>query len=442
MTADRSVKARLGRSLDVLVVDDSAVMRHHLRLSLEEAGHTVRIARDGEDALVAIAKQKPDVVTLDVHMPKMDGLACLGHIMATTPVPVVMVSSVTSAGAKTTLDALQLGAVDYISKPGGAVSDSIAQVKAQLLPKVEAAARQPVLRRPRPTPAFPEQLEEAWRTLQSAFESPSSSLQAIVDGGTRGSRPARAPKPVPVRPVFSVPAPSGHPVLQSPPRAPRGAREAAVLPRRSIRGGVPRLTELVLVGVSTGGPGTLETILTELSSDFPAPIVIAQHMPANFTAKFAGSLARACSLNVMEITTSEALHPGTVYIARGGHDLVIRRRQGQLVGVSVASDPARTWHPNVGRMVASAMRVVASTRIIAVQLTGMGDDGAHEMAEVHARGGRTIAQSEDSCAVYGMPRALVALKAATAVLDPPQIGRRLLAWVTEGWARKSRHWRA
>lgn len=431
MTAKDTVARKRSRTLDVLVVDDSALMRRYIRQSLEEAGHTVRIARDGADALAAIAKQKPDVITLDVHMPTMDGLTCLGHIMAESPLPVVMVSSATSAGAKTTFDALELGAVDYIPKPGGLVSASILKVKVQLVAKVEAAARARVRRRPllNSIPARPSQRAGVSRPLRPVFESKSRALRAVFEVGPRPVQPVPEPMSRPLRPVFGASARPGQGVFQSPARAPRGAQGSAPRPAVSPRASPARSIELVLVGVSTGGPGTLDTILADLSSDFPVPIVVAQHMPDNFTAIFAGRLGRLCSLEVVEITKSEVLHPGTVYLARGGHDLIIRRWQGKLVGTSVENDPGRPWHPSVGRMVSTALSVVAPERLIAVQLTGMGDDGAREMAEVHARGGRTIAQSEDSCVVYGMPRALVLRNAATAVLSHERIGRRLMAWV-------------
>lgn len=344
-------------TLNLLVVDDSALMRWSLQKAFEATGEfTVRQARDGQDALAQVLADPPDVVTLDIDMPVMDGLTCLRHIMAECPVPVVMVSSETEKDAEAVFEALNLGAVDYVSRVDSPLSMSMTGVLPYLIDKVRAAIRT------RP-------------------ESP-------TDGSIRPAREAdgRAGSLVGVGPVPGV----------------------------------------VLVGASTGGPRTLEGILRGLPADFPYPVVVAQHMPDRFTRVFADRMDARCSVDVVEVSGGEPLRPGCVYIGKGGMDVVIERRLGRLGTTSVAADSA-PWHPSVGRLVRSALEVLCPSQIIAVQLTGMGDDGATEMAELYYSGGYTVAESERTSVVFGMPRALIDRGGASVVLDAPEIADHLTA---------------
>jgi two-component system chemotaxis response regulator CheB len=352
----------------VLVVDDSALMRKLLRRFLDEhGGFEVLTARNGVDALEQIRRHEPDVVTLDINMPEMDGLTCLEHIMAEAPRPVVMVSSLTARGAVVTLEALELGAVDYVAKPGGTVSLNLDLVAEEFLAKVVAAAgartrralglRRRLASRDRPSP----------RGAGSGLEA--------------------APRP------------------------------AGILPR------------LVLVGASTGGPGILPGLLAPLPARFGAPIVIAQHIPGTFSGPLADRLDGICRLRVVEAGHAVPLEPGTVVVGRGDADVSIARRGGALVARSVPSDPSLRWHPSVERLVRSALDHLDPTEIVGVQLTGMGDDGAEAMAAVHRGGGGTIAESEDSAVVWGMPGELVRRGGATRVLPADRIAGQLIRWV-------------
>ncbi len=344
--------------MKVLVVDDSAVMRMSLMGMLHRAGHEVRVSPDGPTALEVIDAFDPDVVTLDVEMPSMDGLEVLRRIMSTRPRPVVMVSSLTTAGAGPALTALELGAVDVIGKPSHAAG-GIQQVSAEIVRMVEAAAEARVSR-------------------------------------------SIAPRVVTPPPARTSSSPRRQPLL-------------------------------VIIGASTGGPRAVSDILTQLPAEFPAPIVVAIHMPERFTGPFADrATAAGQGLRVVEAATPVRLEPGTAVVARGGQDLVVDRCGGVLTARPTPSDPDRLWHPSVGRLVASAMTRVPADRLVAVQLTGMGDDGAEEMATVRARGGFTIAESRTSATVYGMPRALVELGGATAVLPRQRIRTQLLSWVATG----------
>jgi two-component system chemotaxis response regulator CheB len=345
----------------ILVVDDSALMRKCLREILEgEPGWSVVTARNGRDALAQIALHNPDVVTLDINMPEMDGITCLAEIMAQSPRPVVMVSSITSKGAQVTLEALELGAVDFVEKPGGTVSLNIDVIHRQLVAKVKSAAH-----------SKPRRARGLVQRVQRSTE-------------------AR-------------------------PRPPVSARQGSV-------------AGIVLIGVSTGGPRTLEDILPRLPGDFPWPLVIAQHMPGAFTGSFAQRLDKICDLEVVEVTGPQPLRPGHVYIGRGNADVVVDRRLGRLIVDSLAEDARLLWHPSVDRLVRTAMDAIEPARLTAVQLTGMGNDGAEAMTALHRAGGRTIAEHESSAIVYGMPAELVRLGGADVVLPSTRVAEQLLAW--------------
>jgi two-component system chemotaxis response regulator CheB len=345
----------------VLVVDDSALMRKLLgRIFSTEADFEVQFARNGLEALALLDVFKPDVVTLDIHMPQMDGLACLDRIMVERPCPVVMVSSLTAEGAETTLQALRLGAIDFVAKPAGAISLHIEELTEALVSKVRAAAGAKIRSSAR--------LKERVRHR--------------ISGGATPLSPARRP---------------------------HGS------PSRSTGEG------LVVVGTSTGGPPALEALLTPLPADFPWPIVVAQHMPATFTGALARRLDALSALNVVEVVRTVELEPGTVYIGKGDADIVVTRRASGLVALPIRSDPDYPWHPSTDRLVKSAMDHVSPTQLIGILMTGMGNDGAATMAALRAQGGRTIAEAQETAVVWGMPGELVAAGGADWVLPLPEI---------------------
>jgi two-component system chemotaxis response regulator CheB len=355
----------------LLIVDDSPLMRRLLTSIFgPDEGFEVAVARDGAEAIAALRDFRPAVVTLDIHMPGMDGLTCLDRIMLERPCPVVMLSSLTTEGAEETLEALALGAIDFIPKPTGALSLEIEDMAGLLVEKVRSAA------------------------------------QAHV------SRTTRLAERVRLR--------SG-PVL-----AKAGAIEQAGW---SLPEAAARETELVLVGSSTGGPAALDEVLGGIPETFPCPIVIAQHMPASFTGALARRLDRMCAIDVVEVAHPTPLRPGCAYIGRGDADVLVVRRRGALVAMPAPSSPDYHWHPSVDRLVASAMQLVSSERLFGVLLTGMGADGAATMARLRAGGGRTIAESADSAVIWGMPGALVRAGGADFVLPLPDIAGTLVAAV-------------
>ena len=354
--------------IKLLVVDDSALMRRLLaEIFSREEDFEVRVARDGLEALDALQSYAPDVITLDVHMPQMDGLACLDRIMVERPSPVVMVSSLTADGADATFEALRLGAVDFIAKPDGAVSLSIPDLAPLLVEKVRAAAGA--------------RLKTSLRLKDR--------VRHRITGGVRKPRPHG-----------------------------QAAGAAEVVAAATGDG-------LVLVGTSTGGPPALEALLTPLPADFPWPIVVAQHMPASFTGPLARRLDGLCALSVSEITQPTLLKPGCAYIGRGDADVIISRRAAGLMAMPAPALKDYPWHPSTDRLVRSALDIMHPGQIIGVLMTGMGNDGALAMTHLRQLGGKTIAEAEDTALIWGMPGELVKAGGADWIEPLPSIASRL-----------------
>ncbi len=348
--------------IKLLIVDDSALMRRQLNLVFaEQDDFEICLARNGKDAVEENLRFQPDVVTLDINMPEMDGLTALSVMMAQRPVPIVMVSSLTEQGALATFEALALGAVDYIAKPGGTVSLSLDVVKKELVRKVRAAVRANV--------------------KAKRLATPSSAQSAVAN----------------------------RPLVHPAPRPPGDG--------------------IVIIGVSTGGPGTLEEVLPLFPANFPHPILVAQHMPASFTAPFANRLNTLCELQVVEASRPMPLEAGVIYIGKGGADMVITRRSGVATVIPKPESSEFVWHPSVELLGRSALEHYNPTKIIAVMLTGMGYDGADAFAEIRKRGGYTIAESQESCVIFGMPAELIARNGATVVLPANLITQQVLSRV-------------
>jgi two-component system chemotaxis response regulator CheB len=352
--------------IKVLVVDDSALVRKLIgQVFSTQSDFEVRFARNGREALSAIPEFGPHVVTLDIHMPEMDGLACLDRIMIEHPCPVLMVSSMTAEGADATLEALRLGAIDFIAKPTGAVSLRINELAPELISKVRAAANA--------------KLKTSLRLRER------------------------------IRRRIGIPA---------------QARVTGTKAHIAAKG-----DGLVLIGTSTGGPPALEQLLTGLPASFPWPILIAQHMPANFTGQLARRLDRLGPLAIREISDPVPLQPGFAYIGRGDADLIITRRGAGLVAVAAPALAGYPWHPSTDRLVRSALNYMSARQLIGVLMTGMGNDGAEAMALLHQQGGKVIAEAEETAVVWGMPGELVKLNGADYVLPLHNIVENLLKLV-------------
>ena len=371
--------------IKVLVVDDSALVRKLFRSALEsEPDIEVRFARNGLEALDQLQTFKPDVITLDVQMPGMNGLECLDRIMVERPCPVVMVSSLTAEGAQTTLEALRLGAVEFMPKPEGAVSLRM--------------------------DAFAPRLVEKVRTAATARLRGSQRLRDKVKHRIGGAAALRR-----------APAESGAwPGASSGAKAERASTASAPGAAAAATG-----DGLVVVGTSTGGPPALEALLSALPASFPWPIVIAQHMPSTFTGALAQRLDGICALRVLEVAAPVVLQPGCAYLGRGDADLIVSRRPAGLVAMPAPSRASYPWHPSTDRLVRSALEHVPASQLIGVLMTGMGNDGADAMAELHAKGGRTIAESEETAVIWGMPGELVKAGGADWVVPLPRIAEHL-----------------
>jgi two-component system chemotaxis response regulator CheB len=359
----------------LLAVDDSALMRRLLaEIFAEDDRFEVAFARDGVEALAALKDFKPDVITLDVNMPNMDGLACLDRIMLERPCPVVMFSSLTADGAEETLKALDLGAVDFVPKPSGAPSLRVHEFGPILVEKILVAAKARLVNSRR--------LTERVRLRSGGAASPAPGLK---------------------------------------PAAPAKRQEAPA----PVHDGAAK--RLVLVGTSTGGPPALEALLTALPDAFPWPIVVAQHMPATFTGPLANRLDKLCALEVVEVRAPTPLAAGRVYIGRGDADLLISKRGDGLIALPAPSSPEHRWHPSVDRLVDSALAAAPAETLVGVLMTGMGYDGAAAMTRLLQGGGQTIAEAEETAVVWGMPGELVRAGGAGFVEPLDRIADRLLA---------------
>jgi two-component system, chemotaxis family, protein-glutamate methylesterase/glutaminase len=358
------------RPIRVLIVDDSALVRKALTDSLAQdpAIEVVGTAMDPYVARDKILSLSPDVMTLDIEMPRMDGITFLKLLMKHRPMPVVVMSSLTQTGSAKALEALQAGAVDVIAKPSS--SFSITQDGARLSQIIKAAAQ---ARFPQPAPAHP--------------------------------------TPPPVRPphagVSTAVIPDRRPVVTGPAN-----------PRRFS----PR--QLILMGASTGGTEALKEVITTLSPDLPG-ICIVQHIPAHFSTAFANRLNEISRLRVREARPDDRVEPGLVLIAPGGHHLVLRW-VGAGYTVQIADGPLVHYQrPSVDVMFDSAVKCGAGPHSLALLLTGMGCDGAAGLLSLRQVGAQTIAQDESSCVVFGMPREAIRLNAAQKVLPLRQMASHI-----------------
>ncbi len=399
-------------AIKVLVVDDSALMRKKISELLAQAGgFVVKTAKNGVEAIALNNEFAPDVITLDINMPEMDGLTALAELMLQRPVPVVMLSSLTAKGALTTLEALALGAVDYLAKPDGTISLSLELIEQELLAKIRTAAKARVK-----------------RAGQAALNglSRESQRRPIAETDMQARQRGRnVPPPAPYRAEVSK---------YSHQDESRQSARVDITADTRVHGteanAESEFERLVLIGVSTGGPGTLELILSTLPANFPYPVVIAQHMPAAFTGPFAQRLNQLCALEVLEVSQLLRLETGKVYIARGGADVVLVNRQGALHLQPRPEDLQFRWHPSVELLGRSALECCHADGLIAVMLTGMGNDGAEAFSRIRANGGRTIAESEASAVVFGMPKELIERHGASVVLPADKIAQQLLHWAS------------
>jgi len=353
------------RKIRVLVIDDSASVRQTMTAILQEDPEieVIGAAPDPFSAARRIQEEVPDVITLDVEMPRMDGITFLRKLMSQCPVPVVMCSSLTEEGSETLLQAMEAGAVDVILKPRIGVADHLAEHNLQIRDVVKAASRARVKGRP--------------------------------------AREARSTGPE------------------------KKLTADAVLPPPNGRA-MSRTTEMVVcIGASTGGTEALREVLEALPANSPG-IVVVQHMPENFTRAFAKRLDSLCEVDVKEAQNGDPVLRGHVLIAPGGKHLMLER-QGARYQVAIKDGPLVSRHrPSVDVLFRSAARV-AGSNAVGIIMTGMGDDGARGLLEMKQGGARTFAQDEASSIVFGMPKEAITRGAADKVIPLNHIARELLA---------------
>ncbi|WP_126425200.1 protein-glutamate methylesterase/protein-glutamine glutaminase [Brevibacillus marinus] len=340
----------------VLIVDDSAFMRRAISLLFEKDPDffIVGFARSGLEAIEKIKRFKPDVVTMDVEMPEMDGITALQQIMKEHPVAVVMLSTLTDEGAKATLTALQLGAVDFFPKSSLLKEPAEPTVIADFLIRVKAAAsaKLPLRNKAAPVPAAGE------------------------EGKKKGS--------------------------------------ASV--------------DLLIIGCSTGGPSAIQAILPRFTPDFPAGIVVVQHMPPGFTKALADRFDTICQLKVKEAEDGDVVMPGIIYVAPAGYQTLLQKTKDGKTILRIVSDESKLYKPSIDVTIHSAS-LIYRDRLLVVILTGMGTDGLLGCSEVKRQRGHVIVEAEESCIVYGMPKAVYEAGYADRQVPLPHIYQAILSFV-------------
>jgi two-component system chemotaxis response regulator CheB len=363
------------RKIRVLIIDDSAVIRKVVSeaLAIDPEIEVVGTAIDPYIARDKIVKLKPDVLTLDIEMPRMDGLTFLKIIMEERPLPVIIMSSLSKSGSQYAIEALRLGAVDVLGKPGGAYS--FGDLGPQLIGKIKAAAHAR-LRKPVPTRV------PFKKTAEPATEPTTGNAPSAVE--TPAPHP-EAPPPLPQRPPPHRPAPA--------PAAPK---------RAPVRPHLHHPRSLILLGASTGGTEALREVLTALPAELPG-IAIVQHIPAHFSRAFAERLNTTCAFEVREAVDGDILTPGLALVAPGNFHMMLHW-SGDCYRVRISDGPM-VWHqrPAVDVLFKSAADL-AGPHAIAGILTGMGKDGAEGLLRLREKGATTFAQDEATSVVYGMPR--------------------------------------
>jgi two-component system chemotaxis response regulator CheB len=350
-------------NIKVLVVDDSAFMRKVISdmIASSEDMTVVGTAKNGKEAIEMVKVLHPDVVTLDVEMPIMDGLSALKHLVAENPIPVIMLSSLTQQGTHETLKALDYGAVDFVPKPSSLLKVSAPELKDELLMKIRIASRTKVRPSSPPVP------------VQKPIEKPVSTVKSIV-------------------------------------KAEQGSA---------------RFKKIIAIGTSTGGPRALQDVIPLIPEDIDASIVVVQHMPPGFTKSLAERLNALSHVHVKEAEQGDVLKAGWAYIAPGDSHLKVTKHNGQFV-IELDNGERVTGHkPSVDAMMYS-IADLHDPNVIGVIMTGMGADGAEGMKKLKEQNGYVIAQDEESCVVYGMPKSAVKLGAVDKVVSLSNIANEIV----------------
>lgn len=349
----------------ILVVDDSALIRKQLGQTLDKAGYDVGFAKNGQDALEFVQEFDFDAITMDINMPVMDGITAVKEIMRIKPTPILMVSSLTSEDADITFEALEAGAIDFILKPG-TITLKLEESEQDILNKVKAAVNIPKNRLKIRKEATSRKLDLSKKNLETS---------KIVTVGKNSK--------------------------------PKG---------------------LVLIGSSTGGPGHIEEIARSLPADYPYAVLVIQHMPESFTNGFAQRLNNNSLLQVEESSIGSVITPGRIIIAKGGVHMTLSKKASGALFIKNKEKNHRFFTPSIDELFLSVSKVFDSENILAVELTGIGDDGAEGMLQLRNKGAYTLAEDETTSIVYGMPKACWENNAALKKLPFPEIVKEIIAF--------------
>lgn len=380
--------------ITVLIVDDSPFMRLTLQkiLSQDPEIKVLDSARDGREGIEKLQALNPQVITMDVEMPVMNGLQALDEIMRWKPTPVIILSAVTTEGTEATMKAFDYGAFDVVAKPSGGAGADLQALARDLNEKVKGAAQ-----------VDPARLSK--KGIISRMTIKSSPYTASQNTAINSSQPSTRLQP-------QTTGIKGNTTSQS--SIGKNTSTGMAYPKYPV--------EIVAIGTSTGGPSALQKVLPQLPANFPVPVIVAQHMPPGFTGPLAQRLNGLCPLNVREGVHGELLKAGTIYIAPAGKQLQMVRRGGQLqLHIGDEAPIPTLYHPSVDVMFLSLAKEVGKGTL-GVVMTGMGNDGQKGMREIKALDGFAIAEAEETCVVYGMPRSIVDAGLADRVVPVSEIG--------------------
>lgn len=372
----------MGQKISVMVADDSALMRRMISdmINMESDMEVVEIARNGEDLLEKLKTLKPDVITLDVEMPKMSGIEALKKIVELKiPSKVIMLSSLTKDGADTTMECLELGAIDFVPKPSGSISLDINAVKEILISKIKSASKS--------------------RNMMSRSINKRTSINNGIDSKAKEATSALKQKDTAINHDEKRPLVNRSAVGK---KIPSGKISA------------------VVIGASTGGPKALYEVITNLPGNLNVPVLVVQHMPEGFTKAFADRLNRFSNLSVVEASDGMNVEKGVVYIAPGGKHMTVIDKK-----IRLNLEPS-IWgvRPAVDKLFVSAVKEYKNN-LLGVILTGMGRDGADGIVAIKEAGGHTISEDESTCVIYGMPRAAFETNMVDEVIPLYDVSKRI-----------------
>ncbi|MGV2871256.1 protein-glutamate methylesterase/protein-glutamine glutaminase [Colwellia sp. E150_009] len=371
----------------VLVVDDSSFFRRRVTdiLNRDPLLEVIDVAVNGQEAVDKALSLKPDVITMDVEMPVLNGIVAVQRIMAQSPTAILMFSSLTHQGAKSTLDALEAGALDFLPKKFNEIAQN-SEMAGSLL-------RQRVI-----------QLATKSRVSKANIARDRTSNHSIQD-----------------------PAQSSRPTIRT--RQPAGEQVSSANMKKASSG---KKYALLAIGTSTGGPVALQKILTEFPQDFPLPIIMVQHMPATFTNAFATRLNSLCKINVKEASNGDILKPGCAYLAPGGRQMIITGSESAAKIKIIEDDSLKiAFKPSVDVSFGSAAKIFGG-KVLGVILTGMGSDGREGSRMLKTKGATIWAQDEQSCVVYGMPQAVAVAGISQLSLPLDEISSAIIKEVKHG----------